>query len=338
MKSVACRFDKDAVWAKVRGRKPIVLDMNCWINMRDDRCPVATRMRSTLRKLVSTGAIFCPLSFALIEELYKQAEESRLKTAALMDELSLGVSYANRLEIFAWEVEQAVRRLVDAGPIDLSTHGLYVPVVAYLSSRFQLEFSEDLSPEQMSDAVEMVKKLENLTLTEILDRKDEIFAFAKKVAAPQYLEAGKEAWKAANRNKQKMQRLVGREIFELYIAPALEQLPLPVQAKAVNYFRDTSGNADGGCLDEFLTHLPAIRNHRDVLVAIAQNHTRKYKINDFFDFEVIPVPLAYAAVFVAQDKHIRHLLRVQTDILKSNTCRYCYDFTELEEWFRNVPH
>src|SRR5260370_517904 len=107
---VSCTFDKDAVWRKVRDRKPVVLDMNCWINMGDDKSAQSTRIKGTLRKLVSEGAIFCPLSFGLICELYKQAEDSRLRVGMLMEELSLNVSYASRDEIFAWEVERAVRK------------------------------------------------------------------------------------------------------------------------------------------------------------------------------------------------------------------------------------
>src|SRR3954454_13523865 len=88
-RTISCTFDRDAVWRKVRDRKPVVLDMNCWINRGDDKSPLATRVKGTLRRLVSDGMIFCPLSFGLICELYKQAEESRLRVGTLMEKLSL---------------------------------------------------------------------------------------------------------------------------------------------------------------------------------------------------------------------------------------------------------
>ena len=92
-KMIQLGFDKEAAWNKVKARLSVFLDMNCWINMGDDKSPLSTRVKGTLRKLVSDGAIFCPLSFGLICELYKQAEDSRLRVGTLMEELSLNVSY-----------------------------------------------------------------------------------------------------------------------------------------------------------------------------------------------------------------------------------------------------
>jgi hypothetical protein len=126
-KTVSWTLDKDMVWRKVRDRKPVVLDMNCWIDMADDKFLLATRIKDTLCKLVSDGLLFCPLSFGLICELYRQAEDSQLRVGTLMEELSLNVSYASQKEIFAWEVERGVRRLADAGPIDLSSMAFMLP-------------------------------------------------------------------------------------------------------------------------------------------------------------------------------------------------------------------
>src|SRR4051812_5200905 len=105
--TIPCSFERDSVWNKVRDRIPVVLDMNCWIDMGDDKSILATRIKETLRKRVSDGLIFCPLSWGLICELYKQSESSRLQVGSLMDELSLSISYAPRNEIFDWEIEKA---------------------------------------------------------------------------------------------------------------------------------------------------------------------------------------------------------------------------------------
>jgi hypothetical protein len=48
----------------------------------------------------------------------------------------------------------------------------------------------------------------------------------------------------------------------------------------------------------------------------------------------MPVPLAYAAVFVAQDRGIRDVLENRTEILTRNACRYCFDLVELTKWLR----
>ena len=257
-----------------------------------------------------------------------------------MDELSLSVSYANREEIFAWEVERAVLRLADAGPIDLSMYGLYVPVLAYLASQFRLDFSEGFPPEHIGDFISKVKERGgSLTLTELLTmrarrKEDQIFDFVKKVPARKYSKEAKRMWDMLKGDKQKIQRSVAEEIFNLYIQPAIQELPLPVQAKFLGYLKTAPKDTYGGCLGELLIHLPAIRNHLELMAAIAQNPTRRDKINDFFDVEMMPVPLAYASVFVAQDRGIRDVLRNRTEILKRNACCYCFDLAELEDWLK----
>jgi hypothetical protein len=339
-KIVSCTFDKEAVWRKVRDRKPVVLDMNCWINMGDDKFPGARRVKDTLRKLVRDGLIFCPLSFGLIDEHYKQAEDSRLRVGALMDELSLNVSYASREEIFAWEVEQAVHRLADAGPIDLSTYELYVPVLGYLNSRYRLEFPETFPSEHVDEFTKRFKeRAESLTFTELLTmrasrKEDRIFDFIDQIPAPGYSEEARHIWDWVKGDKEKHLRIEAEAVFRLYIQPAISKLPPPVLVKLWGYVRAVPKDKYGGFLGELLKSLPAIYNHAEVMAAVTQQPSRKNKINDFFDYEIMPVPLAYASVFVAQDKGIRDVLRNRTEILKRNPCRYCFDLAELEEWLK----
>jgi hypothetical protein len=339
-KTISCAFDREAVWRKVRDRKAVVLDMNCWINMAEDKFPLATQVRDNLRRLVSEGLIFCPLSFGLICELYKQADDSRLRVGTLMDELSLSTSYARREEIFDWEVRRVIRRLADAGPIDLSTYELYVPVLAYLTSQFQLDFPEGFPAEHIEDFTRKVKqRMEGLTFMELLKMRggakgERMRDFLKKIPAPNYSHTAKRTWEAVKGDKQKIQRIEAETVFKQHIRPAIRRLPLAVRAKFLDYLSASPRDKYRGCLGELINRMPAIRNHVELMAAIAGNPTRQYKINDFFDFEVMPVPLAYASVFVAQDKGIRDILRNRTAILRSNACRYCFDLHEFGRWLK----
>jgi hypothetical protein len=83
VKTVSCTFDKHAVWKKVRDRKPVVLDMNFWINMGDEKFFLATQVKDTLRRLVSKGLIFCPLSFGLAIQPMGSSEKRSLTAARL---------------------------------------------------------------------------------------------------------------------------------------------------------------------------------------------------------------------------------------------------------------
>ena len=74
-------------------------------------------------------------------------------------------------------------------------------------------------------------------------------------------------------------------------------------------------------LADLLKSLPALYNHVELNKTISQNPTQRFEINDWFDHEIMPVPLAYASVFVAQDKGIRDLVKNRTKILKRQSLR-----------------
>jgi hypothetical protein len=241
-KKINCTFDRDAVWLKVRYQKPVVLDMNCWINMADDKSPLATRVKGVLQKQVADGIIFCPLSFGLIAELYKQAEDSRLRVGTLMEELSLNISYAIKDEIFAWEAERAIRRLADAGPLDISMHGLYVPILAYLTSRFHLEFPTSYPDEYIEEATKVLKQgMEAVSFTELLKmrakRKDRIFDFVKTIPPPKFSEHAKRIRERTKGNKEWVRCIESNSVFNQYIAPVINNLPLDVSTKLYGYIK-----------------------------------------------------------------------------------------------------
>lgn len=83
--------------ARLAPRKAIYLDLCFWILLRDairiGESETGTRMLSTLRGLVRAGVAFCPISDSTFLELFKQTDSaSRVATAELIDELSLGVT------------------------------------------------------------------------------------------------------------------------------------------------------------------------------------------------------------------------------------------------------
>ncbi len=332
--TVSCTFDNSAVLRKVCRRKAVVLDMNAWINMGDDKSDLAIRVKGSLRKLVSEGLIFCPLSFGPICELYKQAEDSRLRVGTLMEELSLNVSYAPREEIFDREVQRCVRTLTDAGSVDPSDSELYVPVVAYLTSKFELSFREGFPVERVQEAANIVnERASSLTFTELLKmRNDNIFNFAKSYPFPNFSEERKRIWDALGGDRQKIIRHEAEFVFRLHIQPTMNSLSPSAKVRFLRYLAIAPKDKYGGVLGELLKWMPAIQNHIEIMAAVLQNPSRRDKSNDFFDFEIMPVTFAYASVFVAQDKGIRDMLQNRTNLLKRSSCRYCYDLSDLEKW------
>ena len=78
-------------------RRAIYLDLCFWILLRDamrtGKSDRGLQMLSKLRWLVKSGVAFCPISDSTFLELFKQTDSaSRVATAELIDELSLGVT------------------------------------------------------------------------------------------------------------------------------------------------------------------------------------------------------------------------------------------------------
>jgi hypothetical protein len=79
------------------GRKAVYLDTNFWIILRKALLGEGTKrtvhLLDLLRAKVASGQIFCPISDAVFHEIIKQTDPaSRIDTAIIVDELSIGVS------------------------------------------------------------------------------------------------------------------------------------------------------------------------------------------------------------------------------------------------------
>jgi hypothetical protein len=85
-----------ALGRSFRSRYAIYLDVRFWILLRkaeDGTDSTAQKLLHRLRKKTAAGFIFCPISENTFVELMKQADlGTRDRTAALIDELSLGVT------------------------------------------------------------------------------------------------------------------------------------------------------------------------------------------------------------------------------------------------------
>jgi hypothetical protein len=353
--SISCSPDKDAAWRKAAGRKPIYLDMSCWIRLREEKLPLHCEVKTILRRFVSEGRVFCPLSGTLIWELYKQEPGSRLRTAALMDELSLSLTYANNYEIFAWEIERFVSRSLGFGAIDMTQSGLYVPILGYLSSQSHIAFPEEYASDMMNEEFirQIRQKVNTTTLTEFLkmrlnDREDWVGQYFKQLAPPPVSARIAFLREKADRRKNALLLVEWFHVLESEVYPAVkDRLPSEVVGRFAEYLRSMDANVPedkltiartAKRLDEQLKPLPALYNHVELLTTLSRDPKQKYEINDFFDQEHMPIPLAYASVFVAHDGGIKHWLRDsanKTRVMERTKCRYCCNLEELLDWLSN---
>jgi hypothetical protein len=103
-----------ALWISIRQRQRVYLDTRYWILLRDaalgrPKQAVHAGLLEVLRERVRSGLIFCPLSDGSLLELLRQSDSrTRLATAKLMDELSLGVAIQNARDRLQTEVLQLI--------------------------------------------------------------------------------------------------------------------------------------------------------------------------------------------------------------------------------------
>ena len=88
----------------IKDRIKIYLDTKFWIYLRDGmkgKNGKYSRLYTILKELVKNGKIVCPLSFSVYSEVSKQSDkETRIMTAKIIDELSLGISVKNVYELY----------------------------------------------------------------------------------------------------------------------------------------------------------------------------------------------------------------------------------------------
>jgi hypothetical protein len=322
-------FDKEAVWNRVAGRLSIVLDSNCWILMADEKNATACRVRDRLLCLVAAGRVFCPLSWGLLEELFKQTMHSRLLTARLMEELSLNTIFVMRTELYEWELSRSMDRLCGGVAHD-SLQGLFASPAAFVGSTFNLVgdagFSFGLETQEKIKAY-IKDKLSKIGVVELAEKVGE----AKlNETPPAYSAAAKNVRAEFKGDKKKLFLAEASECFCMYIKPPLLQYPLHMIAAWAQQFG--SSHDEKTWTLKMLAEFPALHNYIDVMIVADTQPGRKDTNNHFFDNEILVAPFAYASVFVANDKGIKDMLQNRTGILRRTKCQYCDSLDALETW------
>jgi hypothetical protein len=246
-----------------------------------------------------------------------------------MEELSLNVTYVMRTEVYEWEVARSVQRACGQ-PVSESLNGLFVPVAAFVGSRFSLKWSGDvpLGQETQDEARAFMKhELGKVSVTELVKL---VGRPLKEEKPPAYSQAAKRAKDIFKGDKQKLFLTEAGDIFRMYVVPALRQYPPHVMLQWMKYYGRPEG--ENAFFRDCLDHLPALHNHLEIMMAADMQPDRKDKNNDFFDYEIMVAPLAYSTAFVSRDKSIKDLLRHRTNILSRTTCQYCDSLGALEAW------
>ena len=129
-----------------------------------------------------------------------------------------------------------------------------------------------------------------------------------------------------------MWRIEEQEALDLYIKPIIMTMELGLLLPFNNFVKRAPRDKYGGCLPTLLAELPAIHNHIEVMYRNSEDPNRKDKVNDTFDLELMPVPLAYADAFLSLDRWIRDRFVKPGGFKTRNNCEPFSTYAELEGW------
>src|SRR5438067_1850806 len=119
---------------EIENRISIALDTSVWFNLTEEVNDQVKRVKLLLIDLVKRGKIFCPLTFPGISEMLKRTYQNALEVAALMDELSLGVSFASDETIYRKEIERFLLNAIYGEERFLEKREIYAPVMGWLAA------------------------------------------------------------------------------------------------------------------------------------------------------------------------------------------------------------
>jgi hypothetical protein len=339
--TIQFNFDTESVWNRIRCRRCIFLDTNGWIHMGDGVDDTALRVRDKLRAAVAVGKVFCPVAWGTLEELFLQAGESLLRTAALMEELSLNACFIMRTEVYQWEFAKSLGRCLGA-PVENSLKGLFTNPAAFVGSRpcvtFDILDDQPIRPDAVANAqAYFQREMASIGIVELTRRMTGGPRPPK--TSPAYSESAKKAKEQLKGDRNKLFEVEAENCFIIFIRPLLGPPPSPAapyvfpSAATQKWLEQFAGSGgDEGWYRRALAELPALHNFVDLMVEADMQPNRKDSNNHFMDNEIMTAPLAYADVFMSRDKGIRHLLRNVTKILSRTKCQYCENLAELETW------
>jgi len=324
-------YDKDGVWLRVRGRRSVFLDTNCWINLADGKRDSSVRLRETLRAAVAGGIVFCPLSWGILEELFDQSGPSLPRTASLMEELSLNAVFVIREELYAWELSRSIRRFIGKANNE-SLNGLFTPPAAFVGSgpAVSIDFPDgiSLSPQAQAHAQAYMKK--HLSEIGVAKLAQDMGGNKKDRTPPAYSSAAKKAREEFGGDKLKLFVMEAGDCFRTYVTPLLFKYPPNVIVPWLKHLgRDRDEVA---FFQNALAEFPALYNYTEIMMVADSQPDRKDKHNHFMDNEIMVAPLAYCNVFVSEDKGMKDIAAKRTKILGRTKCQYLDRLDALECW------
>lgn len=263
-----------------------------------------------------------------------------------MDDLSLGISFASDETIYRKEIERFLSNAIYEEEHFLEKGEIYVPVMGWLGAGGSLDFPQEFpasSEDRKKFADSFAAILKSKKISDIVKLFDGLLPLPNIVNQPNY--DWKKRWEENQGNKRKLREIEKQAVLRQVVDRIKEETTLesPEQTfvfkqKARDYIHSLPKDKDGTCATAVLERMPAHKNMVEVMTFTSFDPNRTDKMNDFYDIQLMIIPMAYANVLVATDKWIKELMKSHGKILHARSAKYIGDWSGFENYLSALSY
>lgn len=325
-------------------RRKIYLDARFWIIMRDTALgvctdPAARQLLHYLRRGAASGDLVCPISASMFLELMKQpyAPNRRIGTTQLIDELSLGISMVPSWIVMGTEIASFLLRVKGDTDLHLLQELIWTKVANVLGNTFP-SLAQLPPVEEFAIQKAFFDHLWNCSLTKMIE------AIGDNIPPPDYFTAL--ARETNEKNAQYKDEF--RSFTQAYDAElrGVIEVAGDVAADVFHHLAEKDAGWELHSTEEerasyvdicrnLLYHafkkpetkdtLRCIHISASIHAVMRWDKNRKFKPNDYYDFEHATAALSYCDAFLTEGS-LHHLVtRPQISLETINGCQVFSD-------------
>lgn len=340
----------------ITGRHRLYLDTRYWIHLRDAAMGRPTRHQHSeilerVRALVADGLAVCPVSDVAWMELFKQVDPiSRMATADLLDELSLGVALMTEKDRALAEIEYFLTQTSDNGLPPIRRDRLWVKA-GYVMGIF-IPIIDQFSPEQnLITQKASIEAIWRTTYRELA---------CGDVSIPDQEDRWKEAAARITAESQEHAHNIRshQQAFADEISGALRVFVGDIRGLAIRHYRLTTSHQDSIPLEQaedaarrlvaLLTtafiqrrevmaqHIPSLYTFAMCHAAVRWDKSRRFKSHDLLDFHHASSGIPYHNAMLTENP-LRVLVTAgNTGLDKTFSCKVMSNETEILAHLRQL--
>lgn len=336
-------------------RRKIYLDMRFWIIARDTALgirtePAARKLLHHLRRGVANGRLICPISASMFIELMKQpySPGRRIGTAQLIDELSLGISMIPSRIVMGTEIHSFLLRA--KGDTELyPMQELIWTKVAYVLGDIYPSLAEFSAAEELTIQKSYFDYLWAHSLSDMVKTMGDNIP-----PADGFAELSRETNENNAEHRNELRSFAQTYDIELrgaieiagdVAADAVHQLAEKEARRELRATPEERANSVNMCRN-LLYHAFKKPQTKDALrclhigtslhAAMRWDKDRKFKPNDYYDFEHATAALGYCDSFLTEGPLHDLVTRPQVNLEAVNGCRVFSDVEAAADFVRQL--